>query len=251
MKNTTKKLLTWLYSPHVHAPLLVKTEDVAWLLPELSPAGLRSLLTHLVAQDLIFREEHQQEMCYRISQSGVTALSQAFPAFSPSWQYWQGGWSCLVFLSSPKSDPQFRYLRTVLIKEKARALSRGVFIYPGSFTSEVLDICHQLYRSHVAIFGFSQWVMGDERSLAISLFALDDIKSIYSGISKEIKSLLTQIDDKKGLTHQQKSEVRGMFERLLPAIEQDPGFLQRYFPGEKTALDILASLQQLYFSQVA
>jgi DNA-binding transcriptional regulator PaaX len=245
MKQSTKVLLSWLYTPDERAPRVLLQSEFEWLLPEMTSAGRRSFLHYLNAQRLIHREPSELGWRYAITQFGSKALKAEFPALSEEWQTWQGEWSGLVFKHSPPSDPQFRYLRTVLIEAGAQALARGVFIFPGQFPSRVLELCESLYIDSIVIFAFSQWLFGDERSTITELFNLQDLISLYSGISKESSNLLSVFNSEKGSKDQSKRRFKDLFYRFLTVLEQTPGLFHHYYPHSPSPPGLLKQLQTI------
>jgi DNA-binding transcriptional regulator PaaX len=245
MKHTTKKVLLWLYQIDKEAHRVASVDDLRLLLPELKNSGFRSLLNLLKKQSLISREEKGKQTIYRLTSYGESLLEADFPLFSNLMSDWSGQWTMIVFRAAPKSDKQFRYLRKFLIDEHCGQLARGVYLYPGELPSSVSSLLLKLYVGAVLVTGISEWSFGDERSLVSNIFGLNDLKSGYSGISKEIYQLLKQKNKLKGLRGGDNSSVCLAFDRLLSLLSTDLGLLHHYHPESKSGGDLLLQLQEL------
>ena len=245
MKNTTKKILLWLYPSSVDEERIVDVEELRLILPELKNSGFRSLLNLLKKQQLVLGEETSGQTRYRLTSYGMSSLEAHFPSFSQSMSHWSGQWSMIVFLNAPKSDKQFRYLRKFLVDKHCGQLSRGVYLYPGALTTEINDLLMKLYIGSVLVTGVEGWVFGDERSIIVDTFQLKDLKSGYSGIGKEIYQLLKKKNTKKSFEGRDKDEISLVFDRLVSFLDFDLGLLQYYYPEVRSGGEQLFRLREL------
>ncbi len=239
-----------LYPAH-HKNFSLNYQQIELLLNDLSPGGRRSLLHHLEKEGYILRENLLGQSWITITGQGKRQCKRLFPAFSDHWQAWQGEWELLVFLSAPKNDPQFRYLRNLLLEERAVFLSRGVYAVPGKLSEKVLAVVESLYQRAVAVFAISEWKFGSEQEIVIEQLGLTDIIEAYSGISREIRELLENCDKNVRLTNQQKLLFIPVFDRFWENVTMDTGFARYYVPNAPTAADMLSQLQKLLFCMYA
>lgn len=246
MKHTTKKILLWLYQTDKETKSLVQARQLRLLLPELKDSGFRSLINLLKKQHLISQEEEKGLPAYRLTSYGESLLEAQFPIFSDSMNDWAGEWTIVVFLSAPKSDKQFRYLRRYLVNENCGQLSRGVYLFPGKLPENINKLLFKLYVGSVLVTGMSKWVFGDERSLINNLFGLSDLKTTYSGISKEIDQLLKQKNRAKGFESGDISTVCLVFDRLINSLKFDLGLVHYYYSESKSGRELLKQLQMLF-----
>ncbi len=286
LKHSSIKLLAWLFQPEKHAthevihsatlenikkkgleiPEKFTTltrpyldySDLDIFFPELTQAGQRSLISLLKSQlyleksSIASRPAASSGLVPGASTSVYStgyardALKAQFPVFSLIDAPWQGGWSIIIFLDSPKSDPQFRYLRSKLIGYKASQLKSGVYLYPGQLPDECLLLLKQLYVGSVVVWQTDTWRFGDERQVIMTLFNLSASFSVLSGISNELYQLLAIVDVQKGLTKRQKAMLFMVFNRYVVLIEQEAGILPRYFPQAEEYSHILCLFQLLY-----
>jgi DNA-binding transcriptional regulator PaaX len=245
MKENTKRILSWLYFPKNDLPFFADYHDFRLILPNLTPGGLRSVIHYLVSQDYIATQKLGLTTQLSLTSHGREALSRELRVFSSQLDNWNGNWCALVFLQAPKADPQFRYLRALLLEHHALGLRRGVYLFPGSFPSKITNVCQELYVGKIAIFQLSSWIFGDERSMVNQHLQLSDVANLYSGISKEIDGLLSKFDPQKGLTSALQRQIFSVFSRLFNILEQDSGLTQYYFSSSPRGTKLLAQLQSL------
>jgi hypothetical protein len=259
MKATTRKILVWLYSPDSDQERWVDVEDLRLLLGELKKSGFRSLISLLRSQQLVEVSLRGVEALQgltpkvkgqtpkaRLTTYGRDLLESQFPVFGKGLDTWEGEWSLIVFLTSPKSDLRFRYLRKFLLNERCAQLSRGVYLYPGEMPSEVSKLLLKLYVGSVVVIKTKDWAFGDEKSIVNKLFLLSDIRNAYSGISAEAGQLLRQKNRGKGSSDQYKKAVYLVFDRLMEMLSLDLGLLHFYYPEEKGGKFLLSRLQELF-----
>ncbi|NCO12623.1 hypothetical protein GW926_03765 [Candidatus Pacearchaeota archaeon] len=243
MKQTTKKILLWLYPTEKGSQRVVNVDELRLILPELKNSGFRSLLNLLKKQHLISQEKSESEKEFRLTSYGKTSLEAEFPLFSTSMSDWKGEWSMIVFLNAPKSDKQFRFLRKYLVDNHCGQLSRGVYLYPGSLPVELHKLLLSMYVNSVLVTGVKGWLFGDERSIIIETFSLADIKSGLSGISKEIYLLLKQKNNQKRSDEGDKQDICLVFDRLAILLSEDLGLFQHYYPDVRSGKELLSQLQ--------
>jgi DNA-binding transcriptional regulator PaaX len=247
MKQSTQKVLLALYPAAEQSALVsLSAEQLRACVGDLSPSGFRSLLYAAEKNGYLARENIGSQSYFVLRDIGRRKVEVAFPAFSPRFERWSGEWSCMVFLEAPAGDPQFRYLRRLLLEKGALGLSRGVYLSAGEFDQRVMSEVEALYAQSLAIFTIGKWQLGSERPIVIDSMGLDDIAAGYSGVSTEIKQLLRQNRSESKLNDQSKAAYYTLFDRFLSLLQTDPGFTTRYFPGLESPTQLLAQLQQLF-----
>jgi len=185
MKQNTKRLLTWLY-PVSESPRWVEQSTLEYIVPNLSKAGLKSLLYLLKGKQLIVGKKLGGRQLVSCTSHGMSALEEEIPVFSKERRQWSGKWSIIVFLKAPKGDNNFRYLRKSLVSVHTIGLTRGVFLYPGELPGHIYKLVNQLYRSSVVVFDSRSWEFGDEHLIIGSKTTVNDLIEVYSSISREI-----------------------------------------------------------------
>lgn len=254
MKTTTKKILLWLYSFNPAENRLVPVEDLRLILPELKKSGYRSLLNLLKSQQYIFIESRanssdvakDQGNFVGLTSHGRNALKAQFPVLKTIDEPFDGQWNLITFLEAPSSDKQFRYLRQYLLNLHCGQLARGAYLYPGQLPVEITNTLNKLYVGKVLVTGLKKWDFGDERLIINNVFHLSDLKSGYSGISKEIYLMLRKSNGQKSIEDRDKSDIHLVFDRLVEFLANDLGLLQFYSPDVKSGLDLLLQLQSLF-----
>ncbi len=244
MKENSAKLLLLLH-PGQAKPVSLPYQAVPLLLPELTPGGRRSLIHHLEAKGLLLKEKVLGQTRLSLSSQGRRELSRSFPALSQKWDTWTGSFEILVFLKPPKGDPQFRYLRKLLVAEWAMPINRGVYAAAGTFSERVLNECESLYAKSVLIFSVKEWKLGAERELLLPEYGISDVVEGYSGISREINELLEICKSNVRPLHQQILSFTMVFDRFWEIIADDAGFARFYYPQSPSAQIIINELQQL------
>ena len=228
MKENTRVLLTILSDDSDQFRL--STIYLPWLLPELSPAGRRSLVHHAIKQSWIRQESVAGRRWLAITPFGQRRLERLFPALRPSADTWQGDWSLITFLRPPSSDRSFRYLRHALLKQSALGLSRGTYLIPGALPLEIMELLDSIYRQSVMVARVGEWSFGDVRAVLEQQLQLSALSSGYSGISTELAELLLKDRQFTILTDQQKTALFSVFNRLYSLIQKDHGLLFHFQP---------------------
>ena len=126
MKDNSKKILLFLY-PTKDEERWLTSSGIRRLLPDLTDAGFKSLLFLLEKKQFIKVDKTTNEFRYSLSSYGKSFLEDKFPALLAKSDKEQEAWKIIIFLDSPKTDKNFRYLRSFLTKNKAIALTRAVF----------------------------------------------------------------------------------------------------------------------------
>lgn len=243
MRTTSKKLLLWLYP--TQPGWTGKWKDLAFLWPDLTAGGRRSLIAHLQREQLIAVENVLGESVLRLTDHGQRVVHSEFPALSTSLEHWDGVWALLIFLTAPTADPRFRNLRKVVLEQGAGQLTRGVYMYPREFPVPIQQMCQQLYRGRVVIHSVHGWQFGDERSMVEEMFLLSDAAETLSGISRELDQLLNNSIPNFGWSHSQKQHMFTVYDRLHALAATDLGLVNHYFPQVPKIGQLLAQLQQL------
>lgn len=243
LKPTTQKLLAFLFDSESN--FYGNYHHLRYLLPHLTDAGRRSLVSYAFSQAWIEKERVGVETRFRLTSHGQQALSQKIAFLTKEMIDWQGEWSLVVFLSPPKHDRQFRYLRLLLTDLGVAALTRGVYLLPGQGNSRLKSELYASYRQSVCVFNLSEWNFGDERSLISEKYQLVELLESYSGVSKQIDQLLKTKKAFSSLNDQSKKEIFSVFNRLYSLIQKDIGICEYYFPQVASPTELLAKLHSL------
>lgn len=245
MKKNSQQVLLSLYYKQPPVPQIA--EQVMYsLFPSLTQSGQRSLLHHLEKEGYVRAHQIEANRFFSITEAGRSAVVAHFPVFSQEMDTWQGEWSILLFLKSSSSDPQFRNLRRILLKEHSYQIKRGVYVTPAKFSTNTLSLCETLYRNSVVIGTVSSWDFGFELQSVFKDLALFDINQVYSGISGEVNSLLRLFLQNKTPSEIEKKQLISVFYRYSDNLSQDPGFLRYYFPKLIDPYVLLGRFQQLF-----
>lgn len=242
MKENSKKILLFLY-PSENESVWWNLDELHDLLPHLSLAGLQSALFLLDKKDLLRIDKTQVKWRYSLSSYGQSYLEELFPALCDSNEKWQGDWSLIIFLEAPKSDKNFRYLRSYLTQNKAIALTRAVYLYPGLLSAKVLADLQNSYKNAVLVMKISKWLFGDDFKVIGQKAQLNDLFELYSSISKELDRLISIKSNQKEFTQQEKINFFSVLSRFLSVLEIDPALLRLYFPQVESARKLLYKFQ--------
>jgi len=245
MKDNSKKILLFLYSCEAEERWLT-ADQLRTVLPDLTDAGFKSLLFLLEKKQLLKVNKLEDDFSYALSSYAESLLEEKFPALLSKNDASLDGWSVILFLESPKTDKNFRYLRNFLTKNKAIALTRGVFLYPGSLAVNIKKELENSYRNAVAVMSLDKWLIGDEYTIIGQRAGLEDLFNLYSGISNQLDSLIIILNEKKDAKNQPKETLNSVFERFLEAVSVDSSLLQRYFPQLESAKNILKKIQKAF-----
>jgi DNA-binding transcriptional regulator PaaX len=244
IKENTKKTLVWCY-PTSQDWRWVNQTRIKLVVPQLTPAGVRSLLYGLERKQLILTRRQAGEIQYGLTTMGKTLIEAEIPALAASDSTQIDQSSVLIFLESPASDRNFRYLRQFLLNQHWVSISRGVFLYPNRPSEVVLTTVQRLYAQSVVILRVSNWLWGDERLLIGQQSALNLADELYSGISREVKRLIEDLLDQKELDDQAKIKINSVFDRLYSALSQDFTLVSPVQPNQFSGRTLLAQLQLL------
>lgn len=244
LKSNSKKLLLWLYPAAGTARRRVPYDEVQLILSNLTEAGRRSLIRLLEEKQLLLTDEIEGVLRLTLSSHGLAQLEADFPALKIKREGWKGDWSMVLFLKSPSSDKNFRYLRNLLVSSHCFGLKRGVYLRAGVLPENIQQTLQEAYRKSVVVINFDEWQFGDEQIVIGQKVNLKDTMNVYSGIGKEVKNLLTNFVHFNGLTDQQKSSFNSIFDRLFAALESDFGLIPNYFPEFSGGVELLSQLQQ-------
>lgn len=242
LKPNTYKLFTFLYSPDTE--FFANNLQLKNILPDLSDPGRRSLLSYLINQGLVSSERRGTQAWFRLTHDGERQLEEIFPCFQTSMRQWSGDLVLLVFLEPPKGDQEFRYLRNFLVNHWSTAISRGIYLWPQAMFDQYQRQLEPMYRKSWLVIKNGEWLVGDRRSFLQQHFAIDDLVTSYSGISKEIVQLLKLKKTVSSFSDQQKMTLYSVFHRLYSLIQKDSGLHFYYFPQ---VADPLKLLNQLHF----
>ena len=245
MKDNSKKILLFLYSGNNEERWLTSS-GIRVILPDLTDAGYKSLLFLLEKKQFLKVDKTTEEFRYSLSSYGKSFLEDKFPALLAKSDKEQEAWKIIIFLDSPKTDKNFRYLRSFLSKNKAISLTRGVFLYPGNLSELIKKELESSYRNAVVVMELGNWLIGDEFTIMGQKAGLDDLFSLYSGISKELESLIIILSEKNSANDGQKKQLFSVFNRFVEAVSADNTLLFYYFPQVETVLTLLQKLQKAF-----
>jgi len=246
MKQNSKKILLWLYGVSGRTQGTANLAELQGLWPDLKPSSLRSLLQLLKQQSLVGVEKADGQTRYHLSSYGRDLLEDQFPALKDESPSMVASWQLVTFIEAPSNDKQFRYLRQYLTSQRFGALSRGNYLYPGELPDQVKKTLNKLYIGGVVVTGFTKWSFGDERLIVDRVFGLSDLKSGYSGISKEVDRLLVRKNQPKSIEHKDKLAIGMVFDRLESFLSLDLGLFPFYYPELVSGKGLLLALAQLY-----
>lgn len=243
LKPNTARLLIFLSG---NQWIRADKQVLSLLLPDLSDAGRRSLVAYSVRQSWVKSEVIKGQRHLYLTDHGKRELELHFPLFSAKAEGWGGDWYLVVFLSPPKLDPQFRYLRNFLLERYAIGISRGNYLLPSFLAFDLVEEIHRSYRNEVMMFSIKKWVFGDEKSFVIDNYSLLDMEQTLSGISNQIEEMLNKKIKYSTANDQQKNDIFSVFNRLVSVIEKDIGLLPYYFPDVARSKDVLSQFFQLF-----
>jgi len=215
------------------------------LVPDLSSAGRRSLISHLSKQQLIATRKVAHQTMMRLTSFGEAELEAVFPALMSREQTTNQSWSFIVFLTPPKTDHSFRYLRSFVIEKGAISVSRGCYLIPVALENQIKRTLELMYRDSVLMFRINEWVFGDQESFLVKKYHVDELINIYSGISNELAQLLDSKVGTSSLTAQQKMSVYSLYDRFYSVLTKDIGLTYDVFPQVDSPKDILSQLIML------
>ncbi|MFA6814548.1 MAG: hypothetical protein GX943_00430 [Candidatus Pacebacteria bacterium] len=251
MKDNTRKILLFLY-PTAESDqskpddqILLNFVQLRFLLPDLSSSGFKSLLFYLEKKQYLLKHLINEEQQYSLTNYGRGQLEEQFPALSIARRNWHGDWTMIVFLQAIRTDQNFRYLRSFLLKNGCFALNRGIFLYPGQLNDLVLAELNGRYRQGVMVYKLGDCIVGDEQIVIGQKIALNDSLRVYSGISKELDELIEIIGSTKKLRDQSKLDFYSIYDRFATFLAEDSGLIHHYYPQVDGPLMLLSKLQKV------
>jgi DNA-binding transcriptional regulator PaaX len=242
MKENSKKILLFLY-PSENESFWLDFSQLQELLPQLSQSGLQSSLFLLDKKDFLRIDKTENEPKYSLSSYGKSYLEDLFPALRGLSEKWQGDWSLIVFLEAPKTDRNFRYLRSYLTQNKAIGLTRAVYLFPGLVDEKIQSDLQRSYKNAVLVLKVSEWLFGDDFKIIGQKAGLSDLFELYSSISKELDRLIRIKGLNKTFTQQEKESFFSALGRFLSILDTDEALLSFYFPQVEAARKLLAKFQ--------
>lgn len=228
MKKSSKKLLFYLgQSNETHISLGLRSLE--YILPELSQAGVRSLLYWVKKNFYLEIFHYQKEQQLQITTSGMRHLKVLFPAVFAFDELEEDEWSCMVFIQPPKNDLAFRHLRYLVLADGAQAMTRGVYLRLGKFSLGLLETCEEFYQQSISVFTLKQWVFGFDSLNLLKKLGIEDHINLLSGISKETDNLLDNFIQNKNWHHQQKLQIVNLLDRFYELALASSLLGQKYF----------------------
>ena len=243
MKENSKKLLLLLY-PSDDQVAWFNSQEISWLFPDLSQAGFQSLIFLLAKNEYLNVTKKQNKSVISLSSYGQSYLEAQFPVLKGNIEQKQGKAKLVVFLTAPSSDKNFRYLRQLLLKNQAIALTRAVFYLRSELTSTFKEELNISYKNSVIVIEAAEWLMGDEFKVIGQRINLQDNSDLYSGISNEAEQLTSILISEKGLTKQQKKQFIMVFTRFNSFLHQTNPIFFLFSPQVKSLSKIINLLQK-------
>ncbi len=243
LKQNSYRVLLWLL-PTYQNPSPFTPTMVEHCVPQLSESGRVSLLYLLRRKQLISLVVVQSTWLVSLTALGHEALQAKFPALSRRSGQRQPRY-LVTFLKPPSNDPSFRYLRTLLLEQRAVPIARGSYLLLRTPDQSLLTLTRQLYAGSVLITEVGQWIQGDELQIIGQDNSLADLLSAYSSISSQITQLLEKKHSENGLNVADKAELSSIFDRLFTILLEDDGLVGDYFPQVENASQLLKSLSEL------
>ncbi len=242
MKSNSKAiLLAFFRGDSQLVPLPVVAARLA--VPTLSDSGWRSLLYGLAKHGYLDLLQNEDQRVGRVSSLGEQALKALFPALFSNQLALE--WNCVFCLKAPRQDPGFRYFRAKILQYGGIPLQRGSYLLPGTIPKPFLDECALLYPSSVMIGKVSEWILGNSAKVFKEAFMLQDISGVYSGVSTEISRLLAKNNVEIQLIQRENKQVSSLFNRLMSAMTQDPGFVAQLLPNTPLPRQLITDWQSL------
>lgn len=242
MKENSKKILLFLYSSE-NDPIWLSLSQLSGALPGLSRAGLQSSLFLLDKKDFLRTDKTRVEWRYSLSSHGKSYLEELFPALCDDHEQWRGDWSVVIFLQAPKTDKNFRYLRSHLAKNRAISLTRAVYLFPGTISDVVRTELQKSYKNAVLVLRISEWLFGDDYKVIGQKAQLNDRFELYSSISRELERLIEIKTKNKVFTQQENSRFFSALDRFMSVLAIDEALLNFYFPELESAKKLLWRFQ--------
>lgn len=246
MKENSKKSLLLLYSTDEKAKILGETEKVTEVLQDLVPGGRRAMVSWWQKQGWIESVSTPNGRYLALTALGRSALQEelAFFQIPPDWE---GEWEVVIFREAPERDPAFHNLRAMLRRNGALMVSRGVYAFVNKVPLAIKQKCAVEYAHNVSVI---RVIMGDQRDLndlAVKSFNIYDQISLYSGISREIDTLLIEFELQKRLNYSQKIQIHSLYNRFFAVFCGDNGLMSQFFPSAPHPLQMLSKIQRLWF----
>lgn len=220
MKKTTRQILFSLYSLDEKKTTFFKSyEYLASLFPELSPGGLRSTMKKLCDDGWVQKTMTGNRTFFQLTQAGKYQVLDLYPFLRLSKRRSVQSLHLVIATKPPSHDPQFLHLRTLLAKQHALKVTRGVYVLLQSPEENLLNTLIQRYTTSVFIVEIKDIVLGELQYMDASISSKIALKSALSGASREIHKLLNLYSSEKGLN----SKVKDIFCSCFCQIEEIVG----------------------------
>lgn len=244
MKENSKKSLLLLYRIRSKDKLLGEAAKVSAVLADLQPGGRRAMIAWWQRQGWIESISLGGTRYLSLTTLGRTTLEQELPYFQIPAD-WQGEWQILVLREAPPHDKAFHSLRQIVKRAGAMVISRGVYGFINRVPRRITQLCQSRYRANVVIMIVKSEGQSAINELALSVFHIYDQINAYSGISKEIDSLLASKEAEKGLINKHKNRYHSLYSRFFAVFCEDNGLMNQVMPGAPHPLILLTQLQAL------
>lgn len=212
MKKTTRQILFSLYSLDEKKTTFFKSyEYLASLFPELSPGGLRSTMKKLCDDGWVQKTMTANRTFFQLTQAGKYQVLDLYPFLKLSKRKSGQPLHLIIATKPPSHDPQFLHLRTLLAKQHALKVTRGVYILLQSPEENLLNTLIKRYTTSVLMVEIKDIVLGELQYMDASIYSKIALKSALSGAGKEVNKLLDLYSPEKGLNNKVKEAFCSCF----------------------------------------
>ncbi len=212
MKKTTRQILFSLYSLDEKKTTFFKSyEYLASLFPELSPGGLRSTMKKLCDDGWVQKTMTANRTFFQLTQAGKYQVLDLYPFLKLSKRKSGQPLHLIIATKPPSHDPQFLHLRTLLAKQHALKVTRGVYILLQSPEENLLNTLIKRYTTSVLMVAIKDIVLGELQYMDASIYSKIALKSALSGAGKEVNKLLDLYSPEKGLNNKVKEAFCSCF----------------------------------------
>lgn len=234
-------MLLLLYSPDPMQPVLMSEAKLHVFLAKLTKSGLKSILFGLCRQQYLAKHPISNQLVYSLTSLGRKQCQTLFPSLNRQ----SGQMSLVIFKQAPASDNGFHYLRKVCLKAKAILLARGVYLFPTGLPNLLKLEVAKLYSQAVIMLQVTHVESGFDWQTINESLQLWDVASVYSGISKELTTLLTKIDEQNAWADKQKHQISALLNHFIDTLALDTGLEAVALLEESQPQSILSRLQSI------
>jgi hypothetical protein len=241
MKINSRKLLLFLYDRDNHIWVNYSQLDYIW--QNLSETGKRSLLSLLIKKGYLINETIEGRSSFTLSLNGKRWCEETYPGLSLEKS---DQWFACILANPPQSDPYFRVLKLKIAKHNFIQINPTVFLFNGQLPFALLKEIELKYINSVLVFALQTLLVGDNYLLLNENLGISDLKRTYSGISSEIKKLISKKNSFSILNHQSNIAIFSVFERIFETLEKDRGQMKFALGTFLSGGEVLAKFHQLF-----